>query len=114
MRLFLGQRAWMLQRVTAVVLLLFVALCAAYLLVRPPLTFDGWRAIATSTHGAVLIVVFFTALALHAWVGIRDVVLDYVHPLTVRLPLLALIGVILLAVVIRVGLTVAAHFAAAG
>lgn len=114
MRLFLGQHAWMLQRVTALVLLLFVAVCAAYLLVGPPLTFERWRAIATSTHGAVLIVVLFAALALHAWVGIRDVVLDYVHPPAVRLPLLALIGVILPAIVIRVGLTVAAHFAAAG
>lgn len=114
MRLFLGQRAWMLQRMTAVVLLVFIALGAALVLVGPPLTFTRWHALATSTHGAVLIVVFFVVVALHAWIGIRDVVLDYVHPLAVRLPLLTLIAVILTAIVIRVALTMAAHFTAAG
>lgn len=104
----------MLQRVTAVALLVFLGLCVALLLVGPPLTFDRWRALATSPHGAVLIVMFFAALALHTWVGIRDIVLDYVHPRVVRLPLLAVIAVILTAIVTRVALTMAAHFTATG
>lgn len=114
MRLFLGQRAWMLQRMTAVVLLVFVGLGAALVLVGPPLTFERWHTLATSVHGAVLIVVFFVVVALHAWIGIRDVILDYVHPPAVRLPLLTLIAVILTAITIRVALTMAAHFTAAG
>ena len=114
MRIFSGQRAWVLQRATAIVVLLLLTVGAAALLVGPPLSFERWQALATSAHGAVLIVVFFAALCMHAWVGARDVVLDYIHAPAVRLPLLALIAIILMAIVIRVALTLAAHFTAGG
>jgi len=110
-RLFLGQRAWVLQRVTALVLLILLALGAATLLTGPSRSYEGWHALATSTHGAVLIVVFFAALCLHGWIGVRDIVFDYIHAPALRLPLLALIAVILFAIFIRVVLTMAAHFA---
>lgn len=110
MRLFLGQRAWMLQRVTALVLLFLLALGAATLLAGPPLGYERWYALATSTHGSVLIVVFFAALALHGWIGVRDIALDYIHSPALRLALLAVVGVILFAIVIRVLLTMAVHF----
>lgn len=111
MRLFLGQRAWVLQRLSALVLLLFVVLGGARLLLGPPLTYQHWRAIAASAHGAVLIVVFFAALCLHGWVGARDILLDYVHAPALRLALLAAVAVILIAVLARVVLTLAAQFA---
>lgn len=114
MRLFLGQRAWVLQRVTALAALILLALGAATLLVGPPLSYERWHAVATSPHGAVLIVVFVATLCLHGWIGVRDIVLDYVHAPAVRLPLLALFAVILFAIVIRVMLTMAAHVAGAG
>ena len=107
MRLFLGQRAWLLQRVTALVLLFLLALGAATLLTGPPLGYERWHALATSTHGGV----FFAALGLHGWIGIRDIVLDYIHAPMLRLALLAVVGVMLFAIVIRVVLTMAAHFA---
>ncbi|MCC4115998.1 succinate dehydrogenase, hydrophobic membrane anchor protein [Aromatoleum toluclasticum] len=111
MRLFLGQRAWVLQRLTALVLLFLLALGAATLLIAPPFAYERWYALATSTHGAVLIVVFFATLALHGWIGVRDIALDYVHAPFLRLAVLTVVGVILFAIVIRVVLTMAAHFA---
>lgn len=109
MRVFLGQRAWLLQRATALALLLLLALGAALLLLGPPLTYDRWYALATSPYGAVVIILFFVALTLHGWIGARDIVLDYIHSAPVRLSVLAIIAVILFAVVIRVALTMAAH-----
>jgi succinate dehydrogenase / fumarate reductase, membrane anchor subunit len=109
MRVFLGQRAWLLQRASAIALLLLLALGAALILVGPPLTYERWHALTTSLHGAVIIILFFAALSLHGWIGVRDIVLDYVHSLPVRLSVLAIIAVILFAVVIRVALTMAAH-----
>jgi succinate dehydrogenase / fumarate reductase membrane anchor subunit len=38
---------------------------------------------------------FVLAVLLHAWLGMRDVVLDYVHRLWLRLLLLPLIGLLL-------------------
>lgn len=109
MKVFLGQRAWLLQRVSALTLLLLLALGSALLLLGPPLTYNGWRAQATSAHGAVIIVLFFAALSLHGWVGARDIVLDYVHSTAARLSVLAIVAAILFAVVTRVALTMAAQ-----
>ncbi|MDO9596384.1 MAG: succinate dehydrogenase, hydrophobic membrane anchor protein [Azoarcus sp.] len=109
MRVFLGQRAWLLQRATAVVLLMLLALGAALLLVGPPLTYERWHALATSPHGAVIVILLFAALSVHGWIGARDIVLDYVHSLPLRLSVLAIIAVILSAVVIRVALLMATH-----
>jgi succinate dehydrogenase / fumarate reductase membrane anchor subunit len=36
------------------------------------------------------------ALVVHGWVGIRDVLIDYVHPVWMRLLLMAATGLVLL------------------
>jgi succinate dehydrogenase / fumarate reductase membrane anchor subunit len=38
-------------------------------------------------HHVVAIVVFMVALLYHAWVGMRNITMDYVKPLAIRLPL---------------------------
>ena len=107
MRLFTGQRAWVVQRATALLLLFLLLLAVVNLLLRPP-GFESWHALATSTHGAVLIVVAWLALALHGWIGARDVVLDYVHHAGLRLAILGVVGVLLAGLLVRVVLTLAA------
>lgn len=114
MRVFDGQRGWLLQRASALVLLLLLVLGSTILVFGPPLTYERWHALATSVHGAVLIVVFFAALSAHGWVGARDIVLDYIHPPAWRLAVLALIAVVLFAVQMRVLLTIAARVTTAG
>jgi succinate dehydrogenase / fumarate reductase membrane anchor subunit len=41
--------------------------------------------------------IFFAALLLHAWVGLRDVVLDYVRPAAARVAVFALLSLVLTA-----------------
>jgi succinate dehydrogenase / fumarate reductase membrane anchor subunit len=36
---------------------------------------------------------FVVALLIHAWVGIRDVLIDYVHPIMARVTLLSLFAI---------------------
>ena len=88
MRVFSGQRAFLLQRVTALVLLAYVAGAAVRLALGAPLSLGPWRDWAAHPAGAALIALLAAALLLHAWVGVRDVVLDYVKPLAVRLAVL--------------------------
>lgn len=101
MRLFAGQSAWVLQRLTALVLFLLL-LAAVLVLIARPLGFDAWCALVASAHGAVLIGVGFIALGLHGWVGARDIVLDYVHQPWLRLGVLLLIASLLTGVELRV------------
>jgi len=90
MRLFSGQRAFVLQRLSALVLLAFLAAGALRLAFGAPLGFAQWQAWSAQPLAAAALLVLTVALLLHAWVGIRDVVLDYVHPLALRLAILAI------------------------
>lgn len=92
MRVFSGQRAFLLQRLTALVLLAYVAGTAVRLAFGAPVSLEQWRNWAAHPAGAALIALLAAALLLHAWVGVRDVVLDYVKPLGVRLAVLAAVA----------------------
>ena len=59
---------------------------------EPPASFEAWRAWWRAPAVASATLVFFGSLCLHAWVGARDVVLDYVHPLALRAAALSLIA----------------------
>ncbi|WP_416818891.1 succinate dehydrogenase, hydrophobic membrane anchor protein [Denitromonas sp.] len=111
-RLFSGQRAWVAQRFTAVVLLAAVLAGVAWLLLGTPLDYARWHALVTTPVGAVLTVLVFVMLAVHGWVGARDIVLDYVQPRGLRLALLGAILLVLAATLIRVVLVLATHGAA--
>jgi succinate dehydrogenase / fumarate reductase membrane anchor subunit len=83
--IFSGQPAFVLQRLSALVLLAFLAGTAARLALGPAPTHESWRAWVAQPLGAALLTVLAGAIMLHAWVGIRDVTLDYVKPLALRL-----------------------------
>ena len=85
---FPGIGAWLLQRVTAVYMLLFIVFVLAHFVVGPSNSYQAWHGWVMS--GAVRIpgALFFIAMAAHAWVGLRDVFADYVRPAALRVALL--------------------------
>ncbi|HHH36696.1 MAG TPA: succinate dehydrogenase, hydrophobic membrane anchor protein [Gammaproteobacteria bacterium] len=89
-----GLRAWLLQRISAVYLALYVV----YFLLASPAAGGAaaWRAWLGSPWPLLAMALFFLALSIHAWVGVRDVIIDYVHPAGLRLLLLCGLGVVLL------------------
>jgi succinate dehydrogenase / fumarate reductase membrane anchor subunit len=87
-----GLRAWLVQRVSAVYLLAFILFFIGRLLVAPPQDFVSWRAWVAQPAVAVAMLAAFAALLFHAWVGLRDVMLDYVKPIALRAPALALVA----------------------
>lgn len=95
MRIFSGQRAFLLQRLTALLLLAYVAGAAVRLAFGAPLSLEHWRDWAGRPAGAALIALLAAALLLHAWVGVRDVVLDYIKPLGLRLAVLGTFAAVL-------------------
>ena len=107
MRLFDGQRAWVVQRVSALLLLVLIVFGVLALPFAPPLDFAGWRAFAGGVLGGPLIALLFGALCAHAWVGMRDIVLDYIQPRGLRLAVLSLVAIVLVGVLVRVLLSLA-------
>ena len=91
-RNFTGLRAWLVQRITAVYMLLVIVFFLAHFVVDPPHSYPAWHGWIMSSSVSVFTAVFFAALLAHAWVGIRDVILDYVHPVAFRVCVLVLLG----------------------
>ena len=110
MRALSGTRAWLLQRLSAVYLLVFTAFVLARLAFGTPQSYQTWHAWLSGIGTEVAVLLFFVALLLHSWIGLRDVVIDYVHPLGLRLVVL---GAVALGE-IALGLWVAAIFVRLG
>ncbi len=82
-----GMRDWLSQRITAVLMALFTIILLAQVLFGGPLDYYRWSAIFASQWMKVLTFVVIVSLAWHAWVGIRDIWMDYIKPVGLRLAL---------------------------
>ena len=82
-----GLRDWLSQRVTAVLMALFTLVLVVQVLMPGPLGYDRWAGIFAAQWMKVLSFAVFVALAWHAWVGMRDIWMDYVKPVGMRLAL---------------------------
>lgn len=91
-----GLRAWMVQRFTAVYMLLFIAFVLPHFLFNRPRSYEEWRDWITTPFILIATALFFVVLLLHAWVGLRDVMMDYVRTLPVRVALLASLAFLLI------------------
>jgi succinate dehydrogenase / fumarate reductase, membrane anchor subunit len=92
-----GQRAWLLQRITAIYAGLYVFLAVALLLAIPPADHAAWLGLVTQPVVWLSTATFIVLMLLHAWIGLRDVILDYVRPFAVRLTALAIVAILFLA-----------------
>ena len=80
-----GLRDWLSQRVTAVLMALFTLALLLQVVFGGPIGYDSWAGIFSRQWMKVLTFVVVVALAWHAWVGMRDVWMDYIKPVAVRL-----------------------------
>jgi succinate dehydrogenase / fumarate reductase membrane anchor subunit len=90
-------RAWLIQRISAVYLAGFVLYLIIHFVIQPNAGNAEWRAWLAQPAIALAGTGFFVALALHGWVGVRDIILDYIPVLALRLLLLGMSGALLAA-----------------
>lgn len=91
-----GLRAWLLQRFTAIYLGLYLVILLAYIAYQAPFDYEQWRALLAQPLMSIGTALFALATLLHAWVGVRDVLMDYVHAVWLRLLLMAASALMLL------------------
>lgn len=92
-----GLKDWLAQRITAVVMAAYTLIVLAAVMGGATSSQEAWRAFMS--HGLIrfFTFLFIVSLCYHAWVGVRDIWMDYVKPTGIRLflhalTLLALIG----------------------
>lgn len=82
-----GLKDWIAQRATAVFMAVYVVIFSLTALVVCPSTYEAWHGIFASDFFKVFTFLFFLSLFYHAWIGVRDIWMDYIKPTGVRLVL---------------------------
>lgn len=84
-----GLHAWLVQRLSAIYLGIFTLVAAVYLWFHPIRDYQAWRDLWSAPLVSIAAALLFIALLVHVWVGIRDVLLDYIKPPVLRFAMLA-------------------------
>lgn len=83
-----GVRDWLAQRVTAVLMAIFTLVVLARLIFTSgPIGYDKWAGLFAGQGMKMLTFATIVALLYHVWVGMRDVLMDYIKPVGIRLAL---------------------------
>ncbi|HTQ77073.1 MAG TPA: succinate dehydrogenase, hydrophobic membrane anchor protein [Burkholderiales bacterium] len=82
-----GLRDWLAQRVTAAIMAVYTVIALVVLLSGVPITYSVWHDLFSQGWMRVATLLFAASLAWHAWVGVRDILMDYVKPDGLRLAL---------------------------
>ena len=88
-----GFKPWALQRLTGLYIAVFIIIAAVLALSYGwPRDYAQWADLVARPDVNLALLALFAALLYHAWVGIRDVILDYVHPTPLRFAALSIFG----------------------
>ena len=80
-----GLRDWLSQRFTALIMAIFTIVVLVQLLVGGPIDYYKWSGIFARQWMKVLTFVVVVSMLWHVWVGMRDIWMDYVQPVGIRL-----------------------------
>lgn len=91
-----GLRDWLAQRVTAIVMALYTLLFLALVIGAPKLDFAAWRLLFAPPWLKLATLLFLLSLYFHAWVGVRNIVMDYIKSGSLRLALYVIVIAVLI------------------
>lgn len=85
-----GTLDFIAQRMTAIIMAVYTLILLGGILFAPELNYQNWKAIftfhvAALPLGQLLATLAFFSLAWHAWIGVRDIWMDYVRSAGLRL-----------------------------
>jgi succinate dehydrogenase / fumarate reductase membrane anchor subunit len=85
-----GLKDWLAQRITAIAMAGYTLLWLAIAIYHGGVDYALWQTLFASVAFRVATIAFWLALLWHAWIGMRDILMDYAKPTAVRLTLEAL------------------------
>ena len=89
-----GLRDWLAQRVTAVIMVVYTVIILSTVAALPRMDYWQWKVLWQTPLVRVATVLFMASLLVHAWVGVRNIFMDYIKDTGLRL---VLYGVVILA-----------------
>ncbi len=91
-----GLKDWLIQRISALVMVLYTLLWILIAVYEEGVDYALWQALFANAAFRVATALFGLALLWHAWVGMRDIWMDYVKPTALRLTVETLTAMTLL------------------
>jgi len=82
-----GLKDFLAQRVTAVIMAVYTIVLLAAFLLSKDTSYQSWAGLFSNQWMKMLTFLAFVSLTYHAWIGVRDIWMDYVKPVAVRLTL---------------------------
>jgi succinate dehydrogenase / fumarate reductase, membrane anchor subunit len=89
-------RLWLSQRLSAVIMAIYIVLLVILLLINQPANFRAWYAFVSPIWFKLFTFLFFISLFIHAWLGVSDVFKDYVFNRKLRVVLQIIVDILLL------------------
>ena len=75
------------QRVTALIMAVYSVIMLVVLMRGRPLSYAAWKDLFTQGWMRVATLLFAVSLAWHAWIGIKEILIDYARPDSLRFAL---------------------------
>ncbi len=91
-----GLDMWLLQRASAIYMAAYLVVFLILFLAASPMSFLAWRELFVPTAMKLGSLLFVASLLVHAWIGLREIFIDYVHFLVLRLGLYLAFGALYL------------------
>ncbi|ACT12281.1 succinate dehydrogenase membrane anchor subunit [Pectobacterium aroidearum] len=95
-----GVHDWLLIRASAIVIVLYVIYIIGFIATAGDITYEIWRGFFSMALTKVFTLLTLFSILVHAWIGMWQVLTDYIKPLALRLTLQLAIVVALLVYVI--------------
>ena len=81
-----GLKDWLAQRITAVVMALYTVYIGGALVCLDG-SYESWHALLSGSLTRFCTFLFIVSVCYHAWIGVRDIWMDYIKPTALRLTL---------------------------
>lgn len=90
-----GVHDWLLLRAAAMIMTLYVLYILGFIVMSGHLTWDIWRGFFASSFTKVFTLLTLLSILIHGWIGMWQVLTDYIKPLAMRLLLQFVVVVVL-------------------
>ena len=80
-----GVHDWLLVRATSIVMTLYILYILGFLVMSDTLTYEIWRGFFASSVTKVFTLLTLFSILMHGWIGMWQVLTDYVKHLATRL-----------------------------
>ena len=82
-----GMKDWLVQRISGAVMVVYSIMLAVVLMTGMPMSYTVWKSVFASGWMRIATLLFVVSLAWHAWIGARDILMDYIKHDGLRLAL---------------------------